>query len=173
MTDSLYNGAMVNYNYLTCCIIGHRKFNVKEYKEKLISTFEWLITMKNVGIFLFGSKSEFNHECYQIIRELKRKYPHIKLIYVRAENRYLSNELEASLSFYYDETYYSYYAEDGGKYSYILRNEEMIDRSDYCVFYYNKGYLEERKGVIKTKSGTEMAYNYAKKLRKEVINVYQ
>lgn len=67
-----------------CCFIGHR--NVKkttELKEKLINTVRWLITEKGVNKFLFGSKSNFDDFCQEVVKELREEYPHIKRVYVR------------------------------------------------------------------------------------------
>lgn len=153
-----------------CCFIGHRDFNVSKYKEKLTVLVENLIVKYGVNTFLFGSRSEFNYECFVIVKDLKEKYNHIKLVYVRAERQRLIDVDEVSILGHYDETYFSSYAIDAGKYSYIKRNEEMIDKSDYCVFYYNTDYLKKRN--VPTNSGTEIAYNYAKSLNKEIINIF-
>ena len=152
-----------------CCIIGHRKFNVSNYKERLTELFERLIVKEGVTTFLFGSRSEFNHECFLIVKELKEMYKHIKLVYVRAERQRLTDVDEVSILSYYDETYFSSYAIDAGKYSYIRRNQEMIDKSDYCVFYYNTEYIKKRN--VPTNSGTEIAYNYAKSAEKTIFNI--
>ena len=50
-----------------------------------------------------------------------------------------------------------------GRAVYVERNYEMINNSEYCFFYYQKQYVQ--------KSGTEIAYNYARKLKKKIINI--
>lgn len=60
-----------------CCFIGHR--NVKKtakLREKLTDTLRWLITEKEVDKFLFGSKSNFDDFCQEIVKGLKEEYPH-------------------------------------------------------------------------------------------------
>ena len=53
----------------------------------------------------------------------------------------------------------------------------MIDRSDYCVFYYNPNYLPNMRKVSKQslyyqpKSGTKLAYDYAVKKGKSIMNL--
>ena len=54
----------------------------------------------------------------------------------------------------------------------------MIDDSDFCVFYYNEKYQPQRrkesKRSIRTyqpKSGTKIAYDYAKRKNKKIINI--
>lgn len=70
----------------TCCFIGHREINATdELKKKLCLLIEHLITEESIDTFLFGSKSQFDDLCYDIVTEIKKKYPHIKRIFVRAE----------------------------------------------------------------------------------------
>ena len=58
--------------------------------------------------------------------------------------------------------------------AYIMRNQEMIDHSDICVFYYNKGYLPlKSKPASKClsdhqpKSGTAISFTYAAQKRRK------
>ena len=53
-----------------------------------------------------------------------------------------------------------------GKASYIERNTAMIDNSDYCIFYYDENISKNYK------SGTKIAYDYAKRKNKTIINLY-
>ena len=79
----------------TCCFIGHREINVTdELKEKLYVLIEHLITEESVETFLFGSKSQFDDLCYDIVTEIKRTYPHIKRIFVRADIRILMKAIK-------------------------------------------------------------------------------
>ena len=67
--------------------------------------------------------------------------------------------------------------ENAGKYSYVERNYEMINSSNFCVFYYNEKYEPKAKYQRKNNplspkrrnSGTKIAYEYAKKLDLNVI----
>jgi len=57
----------------TCCFIGHKTIKETEkLKAKLNETIEKLIVDKNVGTFLFGSKSRFNNLCYEVVSELSK-----------------------------------------------------------------------------------------------------
>ncbi len=68
----------------SCCFIGHRKIEEnEELIQKLYSIVEELIVEEKVETFLFGSKSQFDHLCYEIVKELKQKYNDIKRVYVR------------------------------------------------------------------------------------------
>ena len=53
-----------------------------------------------------------------------------------------------------------------GRASYVERNQEMINASNFCVFYYNENYMPPRRkyskhsvGVYQPKSGTKVAFD--------------
>ena len=57
----------------TCSFIGHRKIDEsEELKQRLINVIEDLIVNHNVFTFLFGSRSEFNDLCHEIVTNLKK-----------------------------------------------------------------------------------------------------
>ena len=91
----------------TCCFIGHRKINVTdELKEKLRVVIKRLIVDENIDSFLFGSKSQFDDLCWDIVTEIKKKYSHIKRIFVRAEYPYIDESYKAYLLESYEDTYF-------------------------------------------------------------------
>lgn len=163
----------------TCCFIGHRKIVVTdELNKKMHDTVKNLIENEKVYTFLFGSKSEFNRFAYKIVTEVKSKYPQIRRIYVRAEFADISEDYKNYLLEGYEDTYYPDKIIGAGKRAYVERNYEIIEKSDFCVCYYDMDYAPpKRKGdnrnLIKNqpKSGTKIAYEYAIKRHKEVINV--
>lgn len=162
-----------------CCFIGHRKISTKlELTNKLSETIELLITKRNIDTFLFGCNSEFDDLCYEIVSEIKEKYPNIKRIYVRAKYPYIDELYNNYLLEQFEDTYYPQSVINSGKASYVKRNQEMIDKSDICIFYYDENYeLPQRKvsqnyvTSYKPNSGTKIAYSYAMKKNKEVINL--
>ena len=155
---------MENY---TCCFFGHRTINeTDELRTKLTDVIEKLITDEKVDTFLFGSKSEFDSLCLKLVTGLKEKYPHIKRIYVRAEYPVIGDEYRAYLLKLYDDTYYPEKLIGAGRAVYIERNYEMIERSRFCVVYYDG---EGVSGVHK--SGTGIAFEYAVKKGREIICV--
>ena len=164
----------------SCCFFGHRKITeTDELKERLTEIIEDLILNKGVTTFLFGSKSEFDKLCLKTITGLKEKYPVIKRIYVRAEYPYISDEYKEHLLRFYDDTYYPDKVLGAGKAAYVERNFEMIDKSSFCVVYYDENYLPPRRKNSRRdltddqpKSGTHLAYEYAVKRCAEVINVF-
>jgi len=164
----------------SCCFIGHRKIENKEKAKNLLKQETLKLLDKGVTKFFFGSKSEFNDLSWEVVTELQNEYPSIRRIYVRSAFQYISKSYEDYLLEFYEETYYPPKIENAGKSSYVERNYEMIDNSTYCIFFYNEKYVPELKREpkrntlppSKRKSGTKIAYEYALKKKKEIINIY-
>ena len=167
-------------NKKVCCFLGHRKIKItEELKKKAYSIVERLIVDKNIDTFLFGSKSQFNDLCYQVVSELKREYPHIKRVYIRAQFPYIDRNYKDYLLQHYEETYYPDHMIRAGKSAYVERNYEMINQSEYCVMYFDENYMPPRRkkrnaavADYQPKSGTKIAYDYAQKKGKRMINVF-
>lgn len=178
-----------------CSFFGHRKTDItEELKQKVKDTIEDLIINHNVEVFLFGSRSDFDYLCHLIVTELKEKYPNIirKCYTCRSETCILESE-----RVYWEEIYSHFKKEKvtllgveeevehktkytAGYASYVERNQAMINDSDYCVFYYDTNYEPEMRkyskrsiGYYQPKSGTKLAYDYAKQKRKILINMLQ
>ncbi len=151
----------------TCCFIGHRAiFETEQLKTQLCEIIEKLIVNENVDTFLFGSKSRFNSLCLELVTKCKEKYPHIKRVYVRAEYPYISEHYRNYLLESYEDTYYPEKIVGAGKAAYVERNYEMINKSHFCIFYYD----EEIAPTIR-KSGTKIAFDYAVKKGKPIIKL--
>lgn len=149
----------------SCCFFGHRTINeTDELRERLSEIIEKLIVENSVDTFLFGSKSRFNSLCQETVTKIKEKHPHIKRVYVRAEYPYINEDYKQYLLESYEDTYYPEKILDSGRASYIERNYEMIDNSNYCIVYYD----ESTASTIR-KSGTKIALDYAVKHKKEII----
>lgn len=147
-----------------CCFFGHRTINeTEELKERLIEIIEKLIVDEKVDTFLFGSKSRFNSLCQETVTEIKEKYPHIKRIYVRAEYPYISEHYKNYLLESYEDTYYPEKILNSGRIAYVERNYEMINKSKYCIVYY-----DEPNTPTTRKSGTKIALDYAIKQGKQI-----
>lgn len=160
---------MTENKMYTCCFFGHRTVRItEELKNNLRCCIEELIVHRNITDFLFGSRSKFDELCYEITSELKRKYPHIKRIYVRAEYQYIKEDYRDYLLSYYEDTYFPAGISCAGKAVYIERNYEMINKSSYCVCYYDKNYISTKRH----KSGTKIAYDYAIRKGVQIMNVY-
>lgn len=167
----------------TCCFIGHRHIpNEEKVQTELEELIERLIIEENVQIFNFGSRSDFDALCHQVVTDLKEKYKNIKRVAYTCRSESCTLESERA----YWEEIYSHFEKrpvtllgveeekehktkyDSGKASYVERNYAMIDDSDICVFYYNETYQPQRRkeykgafGTYQPKSGTKIAYDYA------------
>ena len=151
----------------TTCFIGHRKINeTEDLKIRLWDLIENLILEHNVTTFLFGSKSAFNSLCEKTLIKAKEKYPHIKRIYVRAEYPYIDDEYKKYLLQFCDETYFPEILVNAQKSSYVQRNYDMINKSDFCVFYFS-----EQEAPTTRKSGAKVALDYAIKRNKKIFNL--
>lgn len=175
------------------CFIGHRTVaDGEQIKIKLYDII--LMLIKNgADIFLFGSKSEFNSLCYEVVADIRKQFPNIKRVNYSIPNKviptskeereeyekFFSEMFKCKVNFEdYEECVKSQKSMKANKNAYIMRNQEMIDNSDVCVFYYNKDYLPpKRKSSNKflpdyqPKSGTAIAYQYAVSKKKKIINL--
>lgn len=163
-----------------CCFFGHRKINeTEDLRKKIYDTVEKLINAQKVHTFLFGSKSEFDDLCLNIVTELKEKHPQIKRVYVRSAYADIDEDYTNYLLEFYEGTYFPETIRGSGKASYVERNQEMINNSKFCVVYYDENYLPPRRKNSRRdltdyqpKSGTKLAYDYAIKKKSEIINMF-
>ena len=166
---------------MKACFIGHRNIDKTEQLCLLLKQTIEMLIKKGVSVFLFGSKSAFDNLSWEIVTKVREKHPFIKRVNVRASFQNVSRSYEKYLYQFYEETYFPNKLQKAGKISYVERNFEMIDKSNYCIFYYNQNYepplrLQNKgKRTLKTKSGTKLAYEYAvkKKKKKKTINLYR
>ena len=134
----------------TCSFIGHREIDENnKLKQKIKECIEDLIIKCNVQTFLFGSRSNFNNLCHEIVTELKEKYPSIKRICYTCKSEGCTLESEKReyeklySNFFRREVHLIAYEEEfehktkytAGKASYIERNQAMISDSDFCVLF--------------------------------------
>lgn len=162
-----------------CCFFGHRKIEeTSELRNKVYIVIEELIKDYEVYTFFFGSKSEFDDICFNIVSELKEKYSHIQRIYVRSAFADIDEDYSNYLLEMYEGTYFPEKIRRSGKASYVERNREMIDKSKFCVVYYDENYLPPRRrnsrrdfADYQPKSGTKLAYDYAQQKGLKIINI--
>ena len=181
-----------------CCFIGHRTIEqTDELLALLTDTIRRLILEEGVCYFLFGSRSAFDDLCHRIVTEFQQEFPNIvRVAYTRRSEYAVKAEEKVKMERTwatilktevklkdYDAEVQSDRVFSAGKASYVERNQEMIDDSDFCVFYYNESYLPPRRkrsnrdlSSYQPKSGTRLAYEYAvqksKKTDKVVINTF-
>lgn len=149
-------------------IIGHAKFEENEkLRQVLIETIKNVILVDNVTEFWVEIKSDFVKFASEVVREIKKEYPFVKLVYVRGEYLYTNSVYEKFLNEQFDEMIFPDCFIGAGRTIYVKRNQYIIDKSDVVIFYFNE------KISLSEKSGTLIAYEYATKRHKRIINVYQ
>ncbi len=160
--------------------IGHRKLQFDGgFRLRLKELILKLIDDRNADTFLFGSRSDFNDLCLEVVTEIQKERPDIKRIYVRAEYPYINKHYEDRLLGSYDATYIPENVVKAGKAAYVERNHFMIDKAALCIFYYDEHYKPPLKPAARgriareqPKSGTKVAYEYAIRKQKELINLF-
>lgn len=188
MENPNFGGLMI---YKVCSFFGHRNASLTECERtKLIYVIEELI-QGGVTKFLFGSRSDFDSLCHEIVHDFKQKYTEVKeMAFVcLSESVILESEKEEWEKIYshfnkesvnlkcFDEMVRHKTVVKSGRASYVERNKEMIDNSDYCVFYYDENYRLPKKRALNglseytPKSGTKIAFDYAKQKNKIIINI--
>lgn len=153
--------------------IGHRTISYSLALEEALKEYISSIILKGAKTFLFGSKSGFDTLTLKVVSELKKEYPYIKRVYVRAEYPNLSGIYEKIIMKNYDCTIYPDCVKEAGRACYIERNKYMIDHSDLVIFYYKEDYQLPKKQIGKKyyarTSGTYLMVKYAKSKNKKYI----
>lgn len=176
------------------CFIGHRTIdNAEQIKNKLHHTITTLIE-NGADTFLFGSRSDFDALCHRVVTELQEQFPNLKRICYNTQHEtvFISKEERKSYEQFFShmvkhEVHFTDYEEsvsskisiNANKNTYIMRNKEMIDNSDVCVFYFNKDYLPPKRKTSnkflpdhQPKSGTSIAFAYAMRSKKQIYNIF-
>lgn len=176
-----------------CAFIGHRNVYITdELREIVQSVVEDLICKCGVETFLFGSRSNFDALCHAVVTELRGKYRSVKRVCYPCKSEACvlesgKQKLEAAYSRLFgkkvelqafDEEVEHKAKFTAGRASYVERNQAMIDDCDYCVFYYDENNKPEARKTGRAtnacsapRSGTKLAYEYAVKKKKMIINV--
>ncbi len=178
---------------LACSFFGHREIELnEEIKQKVKEVIENLIVNQSVNVFLFGSRSNFDYLCHLVVTELKEKYQNIKRIAYTCKSETCTLEdkkqemeriysilgIEKERLLCVEEEFEHKTKYRSGRASYVERNQAMINDSDFCVFYYDENYKPKMRKYSKRsdfyyqpKSGTRIAFEYAKKKKKFLINI--
>lgn len=166
-------------NRHTCCFIGHRRINTATFSKTKLEDVLLLLIEEGITDFIFGDHSQFDEICYETITNIKRKFPEIKRIKFRKDYPEISESVKKYFLEGYEDNICPPGVGNAGRASYTERNKAMIDASDVCVFYYDVDYQPTRrkdsnKSICdyQPKSGTRIAYEFAKSRKKRIINIY-
>lgn len=151
-------------NLLTLSFFGHSEIEITEkLKLDLRNLIKLKITQENFGVFLFGGLGKFDELAWEIVSDLKKEYPHIKRIFVLTDEKHLQKYKRPKYlnDEDYEEFIYLTPQYDGFKKRIYYRNVEMINISDYTIFYVKH---TENSGAYK-------AFKYAKLKKKPCTNL--
>lgn len=135
---------------ITFC--GHKELAARTaVKQWLQSVCEELI-LQGADEFYLGGYGAFDSLCASVLRELKPKHDHIRLILVLP---YLNSNI---ITDGYDETLYPPLESVPRKFAILRRNEWMVQESDIVVAYVKHDW-----------GGAAKTLQYARKKRKRII----
>lgn len=149
------------------CFIGHRKIKETPKLERKIEDTVYELLQMGKDNFILGDHSEFNSLCYGVLHDLKKELSFIRIIHFRCDYEDTDDYTMSFLIVGYDETICPKGVGSAGRAAYVERNKKMIDESEICVFYYDENYKPGKRN-----SGTKIAYEYAKKKNKKIINLF-
>lgn len=149
--------------------IGHRRIEKTEALKRQLTDIIIALIDEGADTFLFDSRSQFDTMCYDIVTELQQKFPYVRRVEVRSSNEYLPQTYIDITLKYYEETVFPECVSGAGYRAYIKRNQAMIDICDVLIIYCDMNY----KPPTSTKSGTILAFEYALKKNKRIINLFK
>ena len=142
---------------MVCCLFGHKETPASIAAE-LGKVIDHLIQERGVDEFPVGNQGAFDRMVHRALREARNRYPHISYHVVLA---YLPNA-EPCL-YEYSETYFPEGIENvPPRFAISWRNQWMVRESDICVCY-----------LAHSWGGAAKSVDYAKKRKKEIINLYE
>ena len=152
----------------TACFTGHRNIPKGEIEDVRRHLYYTIVDLIDSGYCYFGAGGArgFDTVAAQTVLDLKKQYPHIRLILVLpclTQTRGWKEE---------DIRMYEYIKEKADKFVYTAenyfngcmqkRNRHLVDYSSICICY-----LSSNKG------GTAYTVNYALKNGLDIINIYE
>ena len=159
-----YNNIVNTSLVKSCSFFGHREIEISEkLKNNLIKIITKLIEEENYRIFYFGGFGDFDQLCYDVVTELKSKFPLIKRVFCLTNERHLNPKNRPQWlkeEKYEDYVYFSLSFNWWYKAIYF-RNLEIINASDFIIFFVRKN----------KEGGAKKALDYAKTKRKKHINL--
>lgn len=165
---------------LTVCFIGHRRVGVTEGLRSALRALLLELIHEGATEFLFGDHSQFNDLCYDAVTALRQDFPQIRRVKLRTDNPELSENTKRFFFDGYEDNICPAGVAASARAAYVERNQAMIRESDVCVFYYDSAYSPPRRRASRRSvtdyqpnSGTALAYAYAVKLGKRVVNLFE
>lgn len=152
---------------MTVAFIGSDDFErTVSATAKMWDVLTKLVTDEGADVFLFTNEGAFDEYCWQMVTELKRCHPNIKLIH--AKTGYEDNPTDLPLlEVFYDKIISLHSLCENRYLAPYDRNRFMVFVSDVLVTYFNMRNLT----TPRIESITEEAIKFAKRYKKRVINL--
>lgn len=151
----------------TCCFTGHRDLPSKllpVIRRQTSEAIEKLISENHVRYFGVGGAIGYDTLAAEVLFELKKIYPHIKVILVYPFEGFTSRwSAEQKVAFakrlpLYDKRVCV--AKAASKESYLMRDRHLVDGSAYCIAY-----------CTRETGGTAYTLRYAKEQGIHIRNI--
>ena len=136
---------------ITFC--GHKEVADRDAVERWLCSVCRDMIGQGADEFYLGGYGGFDHLCAAVLRELKKDYPHIRLILVLP---YLNSSM---ITEGYDETVYPPLESVPKRFAISRRNEWMVRECDVVIAYVTHGWG----GAVKT-------LEYAQRKKKRIIS---
>lgn len=142
----------------TCCFTGHRNLPANllpEIRRQTVKAIQALITEKHVCYFGVGGAIGYDTLVAEVLFDLKRMYPQIKVILVYPFEGFTSRwsaeqkAIFAKLFPLYDKRVCI--TKEDSKEAYLMRNRHLVNSSAYCISY-----------CTRSTGGTAYTLKYAK-----------
>ena len=143
----------------TCAFFGHGKEDYSPYIEELEEIIVNFIENEGVTQFYSGGRGKFDVICAEIVGNLRAKYPQIKNTLVLSYRP--SDKQNFTLHERYDDSVYLLEKAVPPKFAIFKTNEAMVDKTDFIVV-----------AVRYDWGGAQNAYCYAKRKKKQIINLF-
>lgn len=143
---------------ITFC--GHSKASFSNKEILALRNFlENKIENEGANIFYLGEFGDFDNLCYSVLKSLKNKYKHIKLVFI-TPYLYPSYSKAKYATEKYDEIIFPPLETVPKRFAISKRNEWMVDNADFVVAYVKLSF-----------GGAAQMLAYAKRKRKQNINI--
>ena len=130
-----------------------------EEKEKLKQLLIKEIRKKPTCKFYLGGYGDFDSLCLRTLRELKKEFQDIELIFITPYIDKNYSKLEFA-KYYYDDVIFPPIEKVPRKFAILKRNEWMVDSADLIIAYVNYSW-----------GGAAKTLEYAKHKKKQIVNL--
>lgn len=141
---------------------GHADFLSNSLlREKILTALENFYKKDKIDFYL-GAYGRFDSFALSICKEFKKTHNDCNLYFITP---YLGSYLDSRKSYLcniYDDIIYPPLENELKRLAIIKRNEWIINKSDFIFFYVYRNY-----------GGAYLALNYAKRKRKNLLNIYE